>query len=109
MFQDKVLVCKDCGNEFSFTAGEQELFAARGFTNEPGRCSQCRAVRKERNPGRGDSGRGDPGRGIQRRVEREMHPAVCHTCGTSTTVPFKPTGDKPVYCRNCYKPQRKQY
>ena len=102
MFQDKALVCKECGNGFSFTISEQELFASKGFSNDPGRCPQCRAVRKERNPGRVDSGRG----GFQGRIEREMHPAVCHTCGTSTTVPFKPTGEKPVYCRNCYKPKR---
>ena len=31
MFQDKTLVCKDCGNEFTFTAGEQEFYAEKGF------------------------------------------------------------------------------
>ena len=38
MYEDKTLVCKDCGNEFVFTAGEQEFYAERGFQNEPQRC-----------------------------------------------------------------------
>ena len=33
MFQDKTIVCKDCGQEFTFTANEQEFFAEKGFTN----------------------------------------------------------------------------
>ena len=35
MFEDKTLVCKDCGKEFVWTAGEQEFYASRGFENEP--------------------------------------------------------------------------
>ena len=46
MFQDKVIVCKDCGQEFTFTASEQEFFAEKGFTNEPQRCKPCRMARK---------------------------------------------------------------
>mgnify|MGYP000000759409 CR=1 FL=1 len=38
MYEDKILVCKECGNEFTFTAGEQEFYAERGFQNEPQRC-----------------------------------------------------------------------
>ena len=41
MYEDKTLVCKDCGNEFVFTAGEQEFYASRGFENEPQRCKAC--------------------------------------------------------------------
>ena len=33
MYEDKTLVCKECGNEFVFTAGEQEFYAERGFQN----------------------------------------------------------------------------
>ena len=29
MFEDKTLVCKDCGKEFVWTAGEQEFYASR--------------------------------------------------------------------------------
>ena len=35
MYEDKTLVCKECGKEFVFTAGEQEFYAERGFQNEP--------------------------------------------------------------------------
>ena len=38
MYEDKTLVCKDCGAEFIFTAGEQEFYAEKGFQNEPTRC-----------------------------------------------------------------------
>lgn len=43
---DKTLQCKDCGNEFVFTAGEQEFYQQKGFTNEPTRCPSCRKARK---------------------------------------------------------------
>ena len=33
MYEDKTLVCKDCGKEFVWTAGEQEFYASRGFEN----------------------------------------------------------------------------
>ncbi|MCZ7372246.1 MAG: hypothetical protein Q8P40_04170 [Nitrospirota bacterium] len=40
---------------------------------------------------------------------REMHKATCADCGKETEVPFKPSGDRPVYCQECYqkhKPKR---
>ena len=46
MYEDKTLVCKECGKEFVFTAGEQEFYAERGFQNEPQRCKACRDARK---------------------------------------------------------------
>ena len=46
MYEDKTLVCKECGNEFIFTAGEQEFYAEKGFVNEPQRCKACRDARK---------------------------------------------------------------
>ncbi|HHT05360.1 MAG TPA: zinc-binding protein [Hydrogenispora sp.] len=99
MFQDKTLVCRDCGNEFIFSASEQEFFAEKGFTNEPGRCAQCRAERKQRNNGSRFSSR----------APREMHDAVCADCGSTTQVPFQPSGDRPVYCRDCYAQRRNRY
>src|SRR5439155_11757291 len=41
-YADKTLTCRDCGRGFAFTRGEQEFYATRGFTNEPGRCPDCR-------------------------------------------------------------------
>ncbi|ADY57496.1 hypothetical protein Sgly_3232 [Syntrophobotulus glycolicus DSM 8271] len=94
MFNDKVLSCKDCGREFTFSASEQEFYAEKGFTNEPGRCPECRSARKAQGRSGGYS-----------RQPREMFPAVCSACGKETTVPFQPTGEKPVYCRDCYQPR----
>ncbi len=88
MFQDKTLTCRDCGAEFIFTAGEQEFFAEKGFTNEPGRCLSCRQSRKQQRSG-----------GSQ----RQMYPAVCANCGAETQVPFQPSGDRPVYCSDCFQ------
>jgi CxxC-x17-CxxC domain-containing protein len=44
------------------------------------------------------------------RFNREMHKAVCADCGKECEVPFKPSGGRPVYCRDCYRkhvPQRR--
>ena len=46
MYEDKTLVCKDCGAEFVFTAGEQEFYAEKGFVNEPKRCKSCRDAKR---------------------------------------------------------------
>ena len=76
MFNDKVLNCKECGKDFEFTVTEQEFFAQKGFTNEPGRCPECRAARKAKNGNQGGGGFGGSG---YARQERQMFPAVCAT------------------------------
>ncbi len=100
--EDKTLTCRDCNREFTFTAGEQEFFAQKGFTNEPSRCPECRASRKTSG---GYSTGGYSSGGYERR-EREMFPAVCAQCGKDTQVPFQPSGDRPVYCSDCFSAQR---
>jgi CxxC-x17-CxxC domain-containing protein len=102
--QDKTFTCRDCGKEFVFTTGEQEFFAQKGFTNEPSRCPECRATRKASGGGRSSGGYSSGG-GYERR-EREMFPAVCAQCGKDTQVPFQPSGDRPVYCSDCFASQR---
>ncbi|MDI6601643.1 MAG: zinc-ribbon domain-containing protein [Thermoanaerobacteraceae bacterium] len=57
MYEDKVLVCKDCGKEFVFTAGEQQFYAEKGFQNEPVRCKECRDIKKQRFNSHNNSGR----------------------------------------------------
>ena len=101
--QDRTLTCRDCGQEFTFTASEQEFFAQRGFTNDPSRCTECRAARKAR---QGDTGRSGSYSGGYTTQRREMFPAVCAQCGKDTQVPFQPRGDRPVYCSECYSAQR---
>lgn len=92
MYQDKTLVCKDCGQEFTFTAGEQEFYAEKGFTNEPQRCKVCRDSRKQNS----HAGRG----------ERQMFDAVCSECGKPCKVPFQPRDDRPIYCSDCFSNRR---
>jgi CxxC-x17-CxxC domain-containing protein len=41
--------------------------------------------------------------GFERRRPLEMHEVTCSKCGKQCEVPFKPTGDKPVYCSDCFK------
>jgi CxxC-x17-CxxC domain-containing protein len=96
VYENKVLICKDCGNSFDFTVRDQMFYAEKGFENEPQRCRDCRSARKSQRTnatGGGSSLSSGP---------REMFDAVCAQCGTATTVPFKPRGDRPVYCRSCY-------
>ncbi|MBE6062673.1 MAG: cytochrome C551 [Clostridium butyricum] len=45
--EDKKITCKDCGEEFIFTVGEQEFYKEKGFTNEPVRCKSCRKAKKQ--------------------------------------------------------------
>ncbi len=85
MYQDKVLICKECGKEFIWTAGEQEFYAEKGFSNEPQRCKECREARKQV---------GKP--------PRQMYDAVCANCGKPCKVPFKPTEGRPIYCSECF-------
>ncbi len=94
-FQDKTLICSDCGQPFTFTADDQEFFASRGYST-PKRCRSCRASRRNDTEG---------GMGRAPRPEREMFDAVCASCGQATQVPFQPRGDRPVYCRDCFARQ----
>lgn len=107
-YTDRTLTCRDCGKQFTFTAGEQEFYATRGFS-EPTRCPSCRAVRKA---SRGSDEFGRRGYGgwsqssgadRQRGGPRQMFTAVCADCGVTTEVPFEPRQGRPVYCRSCFE------
>lgn len=95
-FQEKSITCFDCGATFTFTAGEQEFFAARGYTNEPGRCPSCRQARKQQ------GNNSYKNSGYVSASSRRMYSAFCTRCGKSTEVPFEPKSGRPVYCRDCY-------
>lgn len=73
MYEDKTLICKDCGKEFIFTAGEQEFYAEKGFENEPVRCKECRAAKK-----------------AAIKASRVMHDAVCANCGLNAKYRLSP-------------------
>ena len=91
MFNDKELVCKDCGKTFVFTAGEQEFYASKGFVNEPQRCKDCRDNRKSK-----------------LRAQKEMFVTTCASCGGEAKVPFKPRDDREVYCSECFAKMKEE-
>nr|WP_281279000.1 zinc-ribbon domain containing protein [Thermosporothrix hazakensis] len=85
--------CVECGNDFVFSAGEQEFYQQKGLQNQPRRCPSCRANR-----------RAAAGSGTRtERAPREMHTVICADCGTETQVPFLPRHDRPVYCSSCFE------
>jgi len=130
VYNDKNLTCADCGQEFVFTASEQDFYAQRGFT-DPRRCPSCRASRKAARNANGGGGGGASygsygasggysaggsyssgggygasGGGYRDRGPREMFSATCSNCGREAQVPFRPTSGKPVYCSDCFRQQR---
>ncbi len=94
-FQDKILKCVDCGADFVFTAGEQLFFHDKQFKNEPKRCKACKGKRSQQ--------LGLPNSGNYPKVETRT---TCSACGKETTVPFKPTQGRPVFCRECFQQKR---
>ena len=100
-FQDKTLKCIDCGADFVFTAGEQLFFHDKQFKNEPKRCKPCKAKRATMLGNGAASGNGAPA--SYSKVETRT---TCSQCGKETTVPFKPTQGRPVFCRECFQSRR---
>lgn len=81
---DKQLYCKDCGNKFAWTAGEQKFFLEKGLQNIPKRCKVCTAANKNK--------------------LREKHPMwwiKCKKCGKRNEVPFEPLNED-VLCEECF-------
>ena len=91
MYEDRAIQCKECNEDFTFTAGEQEFYAERGFQNEPQRCKPCRDSRK-----------------VAARGPREYFTTTCADCGQEAKVPFEPKSERPVYCSDCFAAQRDQ-
>jgi CxxC-x17-CxxC domain-containing protein len=89
-FKDETLVCKECGAEFVFTAGEQRFYAQKGFQNKPKACKACRDAKK--NAGK---------------APREYYTTVCAQCGGEARVTFQPSNDRPVYCSACFEARKK--
>lgn len=95
-FQDQTLTCVDCGQSFVWTASEQKFYNDKGFTNSPKRCQSCRAAKK------GQFGNDKRGGFSRSTGPREMFTITCSNCGKQDSVPFKPRGDRPVLCRECF-------
>lgn len=92
MNEEIMLRCSVCGAEFAFTAQDKALYARLGFDNPPRRCTACRGSAQA----------------IEAAVKpkRLTYAAICCTCGKETQLPFKPTGEKPVYCSDCFSKHR---
>jgi CxxC-x17-CxxC domain-containing protein len=90
-YRDKTLVCIECHQTFVWSAGEQLFYADKNFKNEPKRCKGCKGKRSARMGG---------GR---ERVETVTN---CSQCGKETTVPFKPTQGRPVFCKECFQARK---
>jgi CxxC-x17-CxxC domain-containing protein len=78
---DEIRGCAQCGQDFTFTVGEQKFYAEKGLTGKPSRCGPCRG-------------------------KRQTFAAACDKCGKETRLPFEPDGSRPVYCRPCFDDQR---
>ena len=83
-FQNKQLICKECGRDFLFSIKEQEFFKHKGFQHEPARCPDCRQKRKQK-------------------IQEEMTEITCASCGKKTKALIDINKDQPVYCRECFE------
>ena len=95
-FTDRELSCVECNESFTFSSEDQSYHAEKGYENDPKRCRTCRAVRRSNRNSMGGGGFGN-------RRPREMHTIECADCNKESTVPFRPRGDRPVYCSDCYE------
>lgn len=92
VFEDIALTCRECKNEFVFSAGEQKFYKEKGFQNQPKLCKACRAARKN---------------GGQPVAEVQYYTAVCSECGGEAKLKFQPSSDRPVYCSACFEARKK--
>lgn len=87
-FQDKNLTCKDCNNEFVWSAGEQKFYADKGLQNPPSRCKDCRNQMKTE------------------KANRPTYSIICKECGKEGTVYFQPRDPKDILCRECFEKKK---
>lgn len=119
-------ICTTCGSQFVVPAPEAKFRLDRGL-EAPAQCPSCRgASRASRNidllalyeradslslnNGGSTNGRSS-GEGRSRAprrggVTQQRYATVCAACGSDTTVPFVPRGDRPVYCRDCFNARK---
>ena len=85
-------ICSDCGKrcEVPFKpTNDKPIYCSQCFTNHGG------ASRSDSREERGGRGRD--------RSDRPMFDAICDTCGKRFQLPFRPTGEKPVFCNDCFE------
>lgn len=84
-FSDIKLLCKDCGNEFIFSANDQKFYAKQGFVNAPARCKNCRIEFQNKKY-----------QGL------DVCNIKCKICGRVGKLTIKPTHPKEVICGDCF-------
>ena len=92
---DKSIACIDCGENFTWTIGEQVFFRDKGLQNPPKRCKGCKQAKNERIAAINAA----QAAGVKQRIEVAVY---CARCSGYTTVPFYPSQGRPVYCRTCF-------
>ncbi len=98
-YQDRPITCVDCGEDFTWTVGEQVFFHDKGLKNEPKRCKPCKHAKNERLAAISAA----QSSGVKQRIEVTV---TCAQCRAQTTVPFYPSQGRPVYCRACFLASR---
>ncbi|MEI7553666.1 zinc-ribbon domain containing protein [Candidatus Chlorohelix sp.] len=117
IFDDISLICRECGSDFLFTAGEQGFYQQKGLLNQPGRCHECRQNRKaasalnnqvlvQTQPEIPQVQTDAPISGVITSTVKENTKINCAACDRETTVPFRPRLSRPVYCYKCYNEMR---
>ena len=100
-------LCGDCGEAFAYTARE---LATRGGSGVPlsSRCPACRIRHRDLVNARRLAGYADdslpvrpwPAPGPEAGAGR-LFAATCAECGRGIRLPFRPGGDRPLFCRAC--------
>ena len=86
-------ICIVCGKEFDLNGIEENIYKMMGFEKLPRRCHGCRGSEKAKNSAV--------------KPPKEMYSVICEGCGIQTQIPFKPKGEKPVYCSSCFAKNKK--
>jgi len=94
-YQDLPIHCMDCTDEFIWTAGEQQFFHDKNLLNPPKRCKKCKKAKTQRLEAI------ELSKATGKRTKFEVQ-AKCAMCAVVTTVPFYPSQQRPVYCRDCF-------
>jgi CxxC-x17-CxxC domain-containing protein len=94
-YEDMPIRCMDCSEQFIWTTGEQQFFHDKNLLNPPKRCKRCKRAKTQRLEAI------ELSKVTGKRTHFEVR-AQCAMCSTVTTVPFYPSQQRPVYCRECY-------
>jgi len=105
MSMDRDLVCRSCGQSFTFTSGEQTFYARMGFSSAPSRCPECRAADRSERGVSDTSGSADV---REESLQAELFASRCTQCGKEIRVSaLLALGDEPTYCPECLAESRR--